>query len=191
VPESPAGEILFARAETLADLQQFEEALKAAELLEAEDWNQKRRLLVAPLKVKCLAGLNRFEEAMLIAKQMEEQSKDSSIVAFVQLVLGEVEFGRTNYPAALDHFLYNRVFNPTLKEEAGRGLWNASRVYLAETNFSAAVRVLQDIITDYPQSSVFARAQTKLKELQPLVKTETNEEKEENEPNQEQETTTQ
>ncbi|MEZ5405768.1 MAG: hypothetical protein R3F23_06190 [Verrucomicrobiia bacterium] len=94
--------------------------------------------------------------------------------------------GRTNYPAALDHFLYNRVFNPTLKEEVGRGLWGASRVYLAETNLSAAVRVLQDIIADYPQSSVFARAQTKLKELKPLVKTEEKEEQ-----NEEKETTTQ
>ncbi|MEZ5405769.1 MAG: hypothetical protein R3F23_06195 [Verrucomicrobiia bacterium] len=90
IPESPAGEVLFARAETLIDLKQFDEALKAVEQIEAQDWDQKRKFLVAPLKVKCLAGLNRFEEAMVMAKQMEEQSKDSSIVAFIQLVLGEV-----------------------------------------------------------------------------------------------------
>ena len=178
IPESATGEILFSQAETLIELKRFEEALKTINLIQSDAWDEKIKLRVAPIKVKCLAGLNRFEEAMAMAKELESQANDSSTVAFVQMVLGEVAFSRTNYFQALDHFLYNRVFNPTLKEEAGRGLWNASRVYLAQTNYNAAARVLKDILADYPQSSVFAQAQTKLKEITPLVKPE--EEKEEN-----------
>lgn len=177
VPESETGEILFTQAETLIDLKRFEEALKSIDLIQSEDWNEKRKLRVAPIKVKCLAGLNRFEEAMAMAKNLESQANDSSTVAFVQMVLGEVAFSRTNYFEALDHFLYNRVFNPTLKEEAARGLWNASRVYLAQTNYNAAARVFQDIIADYPQSSVFSQAQIKLKEIKPFVKPEEEKEK--------------
>lgn len=172
IPESATGDILFSQAETLIELKQFEAALKTITLIQTEGWDTKQKLRVAPLKVKCLAGLNRFDEAMAMAKELESQANDSSTVAFVQMVLGEVAFGQSNYFQALDHFLYNRVFNPTLKEEVGRGLWNASRVYLAQTNYNAAARVLKDILTDYPQSSVFAQAQTKLKEIQPLVKPE-------------------
>ena len=178
IPESATGEILFAQAETLIELKRFEEALKSINLIQEQDWSKDRKLRVAPVKIKCLAGLNRFEEAMAMAKELESQANDSSTVAFVQMVLGEVAFSRTNYFEALDHFLYNRVFNPTLKEEAGRGLWNASRVYLAQTNYNAAARVLKDITTDYPQSSVFAQAQTKLKEIQPFVKPEEEQERE-------------
>ncbi len=170
IPESDAGEIALVRAKTLYDLNRHEEAIEFIDEVSKLDWNTRRRFLYAPIKIRCLAALDRFDEAVKLSRTLEEESSDPSSMAFVQLVLGQVELSRKDYATALDHYLYNRVMNPHLADEASRGLLGAAQAFLGLNQPREAVRMLQDILEDYPQTSAAQEAKTTLQSIQEKYK---------------------
>lgn len=170
IPESDAGEIALVRAKTLLELGRYEEAIEFLDEVSALDWNTRRKYLYAPIKIRCLAALDRFDEAIKLSRQLEEESADPSSMAFVQLVLGQVELARKDYATALDHYLYNRVMNPHLVDEASRGLLGAAQAFLGLNQPRDAVRMLQDLLEDYPNSAVVIEARTTLRTIQEKYK---------------------
>ena len=163
IPESDAGAIALVRARALVDLGKHAEAIALIDEVSALDWNPRRKYLYPPIKIRALAALDRFEEALALSRKLQEESADPGSMAFIQLILGQVELSRKDYTTALDHYLYNRIMNPQLHEEAAQGLLGAAQAFLGLEKPRDAVRMLQDLLNDYPKSSVAAEAEKLLK----------------------------
>jgi tetratricopeptide (TPR) repeat protein len=170
IPESDAGAIALVRARALVDLGKHNEAITLIDEVTPLDWNPRRKFLYPPIKIRALAALDRFEEALALSRQLQEESADPGSMAFIQLILGQVELSRKDFTTALDHYLYNRIMNPQLHEEAAQGLLGAAQAFLGLEKPRDAVRMLQDLLSDYPKSSVAAEAEKLLKTTQEKYK---------------------
>jgi len=170
IPESDAGAIALVRARALVELGKYQEAIDLVDYASVLDWNPKRKYLYPPVKIRALAALDRFEEALALSQKLQEEAADPTAMAFLQLILGQVELSRKDYTTALDHFLYNRIMNPQLQEEAAQGLLGAAQAFLGLQKPCDAVRMLQDLLADYPKSSIAAEAERLLKSTQEKYK---------------------
>jgi tetratricopeptide (TPR) repeat protein len=164
LPETDAGAIGLSLAATLVELGRFSEALGLLEQL-SNDWSPQRKVEGMPWMIRAWLGLKDFDKALQITTELERLQGDPAKVAFVQLALGEVCFAQQQWNAALDHFLYHRLHNPTLSAEVSQGLLGAARVCRRQGRDDEAARFLRDLLQDYPDCSLRPTAERELREL--------------------------
>ena len=148
----------------LVQLEEWDEALKAADSMKAEVPNFPRMDEVDYARGRAFQGIARFDEARTAYQAVIDSHKGAELAARAQFMRGETYFHQRNYVESLKEFFKVEIYYEVPKWEAA-ALLEAGKVYEQMSRPDKAVETYEKLKKAYPTDPNIAEADKRLAAL--------------------------